>query len=112
MGRLTRFFTYGTILFRENNRWIRLPIIGENQGLFIRRWDTTPEYLTRFLTAITADVSHHFSGLSAQRNPKPNFGVATEDKGPDFVWLPRQGGSGDRRISVWFQGVEAIRPFF
>jgi len=68
-----------------NNRWIRLPIIGENQGLFIHRWGMIPEYLTRFLTAITAGVSHHFSGLSVQCNPKPNFGVVTEDKGPDFI---------------------------
>jgi len=85
MGRLTRFFTYGTMLFWGNNRWIRLPIIGENQDLFIRRWDTIPEHLTRFLTAITAGVSHHFSGLSAQCNPEPNFGVATKDKGSDFI---------------------------
>ena len=69
-----------TMLFWMNNRWTRLPIIGENQGLFIHRWGTIPEYLTRFLTAITAGVSHHFSGLSAQCNPEPNFGVLRKIK--------------------------------
>jgi len=111
MGRLTRFFTYGTMLFWRNNRWIRLPIIGENQGLFIRRWDTILEYLTLFLIAITAGVSHHFSGLSAQCDPELNFGVATEDKGPDFIRFQHGCFPGINGFQGSFKGG-AAPPFF
>ena len=111
MGRLTRFFHLRDDVVPGNNRWIRLPIIGENQGLFIRRWDTIPEYLTRFLTAITAGVSHHFSGLSAQCNLKPNFGVATEDKGPDFIRFQHGCFPGINGFQGSFKGG-AVPPFF
>jgi len=104
MGRFSGFLTHGAMLFRGNNRWICLPIIGENYGLFISLWNAIPEYLTGFFAAITADVSHHFSGLPAQRNPKPNFGVATEDKGPDFVGFQDRGFRGLTDFSVVSRG--------
>jgi len=111
MGRFSGFLTHGAMLFRGNNRWIWLPIIGENYGLFISRWNAIPECLTGFFAAITAGVSHHFSGLPAQRNPKPNFGVATEDKGPDFVSFQYR-GAGINGFQRGFKGWKLFGLFF
>jgi len=79
---LPGLFIHRLVLIIRNNAWVGVPEITITDRLLIRGRNSRPQEKARRFISITDGVSDHFTSVTTQSNPDPNFVRFTKDKGP------------------------------
>jgi len=79
---LSGLFIHRPVLFWWNDTWISRPKITVADRFFVSRRDSFPSAKARDFISIPDGVSDHFTGVTAQSDPDPDFVGLAENKGP------------------------------